>query len=216
MTIVAPGCSSDQLILLRSLQALAQLLPSAFEPLRDTYQVGDPAWLGVGVGVAEGVGLGLAVGTGVGVVVAVVVGIGVAVGVLLALAVGLGLGLGLKIHGTLGRTGIDGVGVGLGFLAFAVALPCEGDGVDEGASATAFCPAESDCRGPNQRNTSRQSPRMIMTPIRFTVLLPSATQFTARHPVMQSVRSHQSSTARSQIKTGRERRFVSLRGEKEK
>src|SRR2546422_2448192 len=65
---------------LRSFHAVAQLLPSAFEPLRETYHVGTEGAVGTGVGVAVGAGVGVGVGPGVGVGVGVGVGIGVGVG----------------------------------------------------------------------------------------------------------------------------------------
>jgi hypothetical protein len=66
----------------RSLQAVAQLRPSAFDPPRDTYQVGveDGVGVGAGVGVAAGVAVGVGAGLGVGVGVGAGVGVGLGVG----------------------------------------------------------------------------------------------------------------------------------------
>ena len=76
-------------MLFRLFQAVAQLFPSAFEPFRETYQVG-VAGAGVGVGVGAGVVVGAGVGVGVGPGVGVAVGTGVGVGV----GIGVGEGLG--------------------------------------------------------------------------------------------------------------------------
>src|SRR5438876_137214 len=64
--MVSPGCTTDQLIELRSLQAAAQLVPSAFEPFRETYQVVPATGTGLGVGAGDAVGLGDGVGDAVG------------------------------------------------------------------------------------------------------------------------------------------------------
>src|SRR5437763_1929416 len=105
--MVFPGCTTDQLILFSSFQALPQVRPSAFEPLRDTYQ--DPAVplaVGVGVGPGVGVAVGAGVGAGVGVGVAPAVGVGV----------GLGVGVGEKPGGRLGSTGYEAVAAGAAFF----------------------------------------------------------------------------------------------------
>src|SRR5947207_9690094 len=72
-------------MLFRLFQAVAQLFPSAFEPFRETYQVG-VAGAGVGVGVGAGVVVGAGVGVGVG------TGVGTGVGVGIGIGVGVGLG----------------------------------------------------------------------------------------------------------------------------
>src|SRR5439155_12852971 len=73
------------LMALRLFQAVAQLLPSAFEPLRETYQVGTEGAVGTGVGVAVGTGVGVGVGPGVGVGVGTCVGVGIGIGVVVGL-----------------------------------------------------------------------------------------------------------------------------------
>ncbi|TMD62935.1 MAG: hypothetical protein E6I84_16465 [Chloroflexi bacterium] len=52
--------------MLRSLQAVAQLVPSALEPFRETYHDVPDAGDGLGVGAGDGVGVGDGVGDGVG------------------------------------------------------------------------------------------------------------------------------------------------------
>src|SRR2546428_5313170 len=80
MSTVSPGCTADQLMVSRSLQAVDQLVPSPFDPLRETYQLVPDTGVGLGVGpgagVADGDGAGVGVGVGVGVGIGVGVGLG--------------------------------------------------------------------------------------------------------------------------------------------
>lgn len=186
--------------MLRSLQAVDQLRPSAFEPLRETYQVptggggvgvgvGVAVGVGVGAGVGVGVGLGVGVGVGVGVVPGVGVGVvpGVGVGVVPGVGVGVGAGVGVgeKIGGSVGRTGKDGAGVGVGVGL----LLCDGLGVGRlvgEAMATPPCVplgevapladvdalgAETDCCGPSHRNSKKQTISVVMMARRLNIPL---------------------------------------------